>query len=459
MKAITLNKLTQIIGGKLISNSPSKVVQSLNFGNPRNLERHQVYFYTRKLSWDNKQLPAIQRVRPAAVVLPDVVSTRYIPAGTAVIRVKDAYQAFWKAGLWNWKQYPTRVIGITGSAGKSTTTEMVASILKYRWSMVKTQGNLNTFSFLPSYLVRLQSKHNLLLLEMGMKSLNNIRKQCQVVHPEIGVVTNVGEAHVGSLGNLDMIVQAKQEMIDGVRQGGTLFLNADDKRSRKLNVNGFKGKLKTFGIDNKADIRANNIRYTRNGMSFNVVLNGAAYPFFIPVYGIHNVYNALAAIGVTHEFGATLQEMQKGLATFRAPKMRMQFIHSRSGRLLINDAWNANPSAMAAGLQVLKNIAPHRPAVAVLGDMLELGHLTKSAHEYIGKYVAQLGIDRLVTIGKNGKIIAASAVKNGMDNRNVFSYATRDQVVNHIARTPKNSIVYFKASRKLRLEKVVQRLK
>lgn len=458
MKSVTLEKLAYITEGRLLSGNRLSWINAVNFGKYKYLRPHQVYFYTRKTKWPT-QLAAIQQIKPIAVVLPAHLSSQGIPATIGIIRVKDAYSAYWKVAKWNWSQYPTRVIGITGSAGKSTTTEMLSSILKYRWPMVKTEGNLNTFSFLPNYLTRLQSKHKLLLLEMGMKSLNNISRQCKMVRPEIGIVTNVGEAHVGNLGDLDVVVRAKQEMVDGIRPGGTLLLNADDIRSRKLNISNFRGKLITFGIKNHADIQASHIQYTNKGMSFDVSVNGKKVSFFIPIFGTHNVYNALAAIGAAKTFGASIEEMKKGLATFRPPKMRLQLIRSRSGRLLINDAWNANPTAMAAGLTVLKNIATKKYAIAILGDMLELGHLSKSAHETIGKYVAKLGIDQLVTIGNNGKIIAKSAIKNGMNKQNVFSYSTHNQVVDHISRTPRDSIIYFKASRKLHLEKIVERLK
>lgn len=458
MKTITLQKLAHIIGGRLTAGSPAKIVQTLNFGNPKQLKPHQVYFYTRKCRYE-KQLKAIQRIRPTAVVLPARISASQIPAGTSVIRVNDAYQAFWKAGHWNWKQCPARVIAITGSAGKSTTTEMVASILKYRWPMVKTQGNLNTYSFLPSYLTRLTGKEKLLLLEMGMKSLNNIRKQCQVVHPEIGAVTNVGEAHAGSLGGLNLIVKAKQELVDGIRKRGILFLNADDPKSRRLQTSRFQGKIFTFGIQNPAQVKARNIRYSSNGMKFDAILHGRSFPVFIPIFGTHNVYNALAAVGISWAFGAATAEIQKGLATFQAPKMRLQFIRSRSGRILINDAWNANPTAMKAGLNVLKNVSRNRMAIAVLGDMLELGNYSHHAHVQVGRYIAKLGINQLITLGQRGKIIARSAVASGMNPQKVIACQNYQQALHYLAKTPKQAMIYFKASRSLHFERLVKRLK
>jgi UDP-N-acetylmuramoyl-tripeptide--D-alanyl-D-alanine ligase len=458
MKTVTLGALCRIIRGKWVRGVPERPVTSVNFGKIRHLKSHQVYFYTRQADW-SKQLGIIRKVGPLAVVLPEHFPSHGIPAQTGLIRVHDAYAAFWKVAKWSWKKSPARVIGITGSSGKSTTTAMAASILKYRWPMVKTEGNLNTFSFLPTYLTRLKPHHKLLLLEMGMKSLNNIARQCRIVRPNVGVVTNVGEAHAGSLGGLNQVVRAKQEIVNGIRPGGILFLNADDARSRRLNTSRFNGKIRTFGIKNRADLIADNIHFTSRGMRFNVRIGSTSFPVIIPVFGVHNVYNALAAIGIARTFGAKVEEIQKGLATFQPPKMRLQFIQTKSGRLLINDAWNANPASMTAGLDVLKHLPSNRPKIAVLGDMLELGSYTRTAHESIGKHVVGTGLDQLVTIGKNGRLIALAAVARGMNPRKVSSFYSYHALVRHLLTTPKNAILYFKASRSLHLEKVVQNLK
>ncbi|MFS8513274.1 MAG: hypothetical protein LOD87_06085, partial [Planifilum fulgidum] len=203
-KSVTLGNLARIIGGNLVRGDANLWLKTANFGKPKYLRSDQIYFYTKKKSW-NQQLEAIRRVRPKALVLPRSLSHHPIPPTAGLVTVDDTFAAFWRLALWNWRHCSPRVIGITGSAGKSTTTEMTASILKRKWSMIKTQGNLNTYSFLPSYLVRLSPGHRILLLEMGMKSLNNIARQCSVVRPEIGAITNVGEAHVGSLGSLDRV--------------------------------------------------------------------------------------------------------------------------------------------------------------------------------------------------------------------------------------------------------------
>lgn len=336
---------------------------------------------------------------------------------------------------------------------------MVASILKRRFRLVKTTGNLNTASFLPTYLCRLSPGDQILLLEMGMKSRGNIARQCRIVRPRFGAVTNVGEAHLGSLGSAENISKAKQELIDGMRDGGVVWLNADNARSRRLRTDHVKVKRYWFGIERPAHVQATHIRYTSKGMSFRANLNGTLYTFTIPAYGVHNVYNALTAIGLCYSMGLNVSDIQTGLATFKQPHMRQELLRGRNGTLLINDAWNANPTAMKAGLRVLLAIAGRRQSIAVLGDMKELGSYTRQAHMEVGNHIARYPVDQLVTVGHHAHTIAQQAVKKGFNKRNVFCYRTREAVLRHLAGVPSGSVIYFKASRSMHFERIVKVLR
>jgi len=244
-----------------------------------------------------------------------------------------------------------------------------------------------------------------------------------------------------------------------MRPGGVLFLNADDPRSRKLNTHHFRGIVRTFGIRNPADVRAHSVRYTSRGMEFRVRLDRTDYPFRIPVFGVHNVYNALAAIGIARALRVPVRDIQEGLAHFQPPKMRLQFVPGRGGRTLINDAWNANPTAMMEGLKVLKHVSRGRPAVAVLGDMLELGNLSRWAHQQVGKFVAKISPDWLVTVGKEAREIGTTAAAMGMNPSRVRHFRTREGAARFLQQLPRNAVIYFKASRKLHFEKLVKLLR
>lgn len=451
-------QLTRIIGGKIIRGKSDSVIRAANYGKTKYVHRRQVYFFSKKTSL-TKQYDAVKRAKPIAVVIPPRYRRLSFPHETTVIETTDPYQAFWRLGLWNFRQIPVNTIGITGSAGKSTTTAMVASILKRRYRLVKTEGNLNTVSFLPSYLCRLSPGDHVLLLEMGMKSRGNIARQCRVVRPKFGAITNVGEAHLGSLGSAENILKAKQELIDGMRDGGVVWLNADNTRSRRLRTDHRKVKRYWFGVERPAHVQATHIRYTARGMSFRVNLNNTSYTFTIPTYGVHNVYNALTAIGLCYSMGLSISDIQTGLATFKPPHMRQELIRGKNGTLLINDAWNANPTAMKAGLRVLLDIAGRRKSIAVLGDMKELGSYTRQAHVEVGNHIARYPVDQLVTVGRHAYTIAQQAIKKGFDKRNVFCYGTREAALRHLFRVPPGCVIYFKASRSLHFERIVKALR
>lgn len=458
MKTISLGSIASLIKGKLISGNPNILVTSANIGNYKAIKQSQIYFVRKKMNLET-QYKYINSIRPICVVIPEDFETKNISNQSAIIKVKNTYVAYWALAKWNWKHFNPLVIGITGSAGKSTTTSMVASILKKKYPTVTTAGNLNTTSFLCNYLTKLNKYHKLLLLEMGMNSRKDIATQCKIVKPTIGAITNVGEAHVGSLGSLEGIVKAKEELLTGIVQGGVIYLNKDDLGSKKLDITKSKAKVKYFSVDSPADIVGSNINYTDRGMTFNAKIGNNTYPMLIPTFGKHSVYNALAAIGVALEAGATIKEIQSGLASFKPPRMRLQLIKGQGGRLLINDAWNANPTAMKAGLEVLKKVAKQRPSIAVLGDMQELGAFSTKGHKEVGHFLAGLNITSLITYGTKAKIIAAAAKEAGMNPNSIYSYTTKSKLHSHLKALPRNSIVYFKASRKMYFEKIVYQLR
>lgn len=456
-KSVTLNECLKIIGGTLIRGNRKRILHAANLGKPRYLRKNQIYFFYTSRSWD-KQMAGLRATPPVAVVLPEGVPSTSIPDSTAIIRVKKERQAIWRLANWNWKYVTPRVAAVTGSAGKSTTTAMIASIMKGVKRTVCTKGNLNTFSFLPSYLLRLSPGDQLLLLEMGMKSFNNIASQCRVVRPEVGAVTNVGEAHAGSLGGVNRVVKAKQELIDGLKPGGTLFLNADCPRSKHLSTHRFRGTVLTFGIRNPADIQGTNLRYTSRGMAFDTIMKGKKGRFFIPTWGDHNVLNALAAIGIARTLGIDFNRIREGLARVQLPRMRLQKIKGTKGRTLINDAWNANPTAMKAGLTVLKHLSSKRPAIAVLGEMMELGHHTRAGHHEVGNFAARIPLHQLITYGRNAREIGKAAIARGMDPHRIIHFQSRDALLRYLLKTPAESVIYFKASRKQKFEKIVNAL-
>ncbi|PTX55061.1 UDP-N-acetylmuramoyl-tripeptide--D-alanyl-D-alanine ligase [Melghirimyces profundicolus] len=457
MFPIELGKLARVIGGRIVRGNPNLKLKHGLYQRTSPLPNHGVVFLRLNTQTGAKELQRLQPKPTTAVVVKKGLEHR-VPRTCAVITVHHVMNSVRNLIRRERSRSRAAFIGITGSCGKTTTKEMTAVVLSRRFRTLKTIANYNVASMLPFNLIRLRPDHQAVILEMGMSSLGNIRRQCEVAKPHIGIVTNVGVAHVGSLGGKrSNVVRAKQELVDGVRPGGTLIINADDKGTRKLNTRRFRGKIITYGVRNRAHLQAGDIQYTRQGMSFRVKKK----KYEIPLWGEHNVYNALAAIALARHLGVPRREIRKGLSRFRPPKMRLQRSRGIKNCLLINDAYNANPNSMIAGLKVLKKVAKEKPSVAVLGDMAELGRLSKKGHRRVGKKVAKLNPDYLFTVGPKAKEIGRAAIQSGYARNKVRFCQNRPQkVAKRIKKkVPPGSILYFKASRKTKLEQTVKLLK
>lgn len=455
MYPLRLRQIATLLQGKILRGDPDLVLTNVYYRRGRHINARTLFFF-----YDSRgrKRPDLHDLSPGAVVTSRALLP-HVPARLPVIVVDNPFRALWKLARWQRNRLTLPVVGITGSAGKSTTTAMTAAILSRVYPTLHTVGNLNTTAWYPFQLLRVSPRHRAIVLEMGMNRLGDIRQHSRAARPRIAVITNVGEAHVGSLGNsLDNVVRAKQEILEGLSPNGTLVLNADDERSRRIDTRKVRGRVVTFGIKNPADYRAKDVRYTLTGMRFTVTLRGKSHTFDLPVFGEHMVYNALAAIAVADLLGVSPAAMRAGLRRFRPPKMRLQMIRGKQGRLLINDAYNANPSAMIAGLSILPHL-PHRgKRIAVLGDMKELGALTHAGHARVGRYIAaHRPVDVLVTVGRYGRIIAEAARERGFGA--VHAFTTRDEALRFLLKTPPGCVLYFKASRRLRFERLLRPLR
>lgn len=455
MFSLTLGQLTRIVGGTLVRGNLSTPIYHVAYQNTKFIGPGKTFLLgTRFLS---KFEAADLRSKKSAGIITTYKWKSQIPSHHSLIIVQNADQALWSLAQWQRKQSKALFIGVTGSQGKTTTKEMLSSIMKLKYNTLKTQANNNLAATIPAHLFYLNPKHQAVVLEMGMASLGNIYQQCLYAKPKIGIVTNVGEAHVGSLGSsLDNVARAKQELVDGIDSNGFLVLNADDEGTKRLSLSKFQGKLVYFGIKNPATIRAENVRFKQNGMHFQVGGNS----YHIRTWGLHNVYNALAAIAVALHLKIPISSIRRGLLEYSHPGMRLQRISGINQHMLINDAYNANPSSMTEGLKVLRRLSSNKNSVAVLGDMNELGDYTASGHDKVGKVVSVTKPNLLITVGPKAKRIASSAILNGFPKTQVYTFPAQINALHYINKSvPPGSIIYFKASRSLGLEWLVNNLK
>lgn len=352
------------------------------------------------------------------------------------------------------------LIAVTGSAGKSTTKEMIASILQTRWNIFKTAGNMNHLKSTAKNANKISPFHRAAVLEYGMTHRGHIRRHCLYVQPNMGVITNVGTAHIGNFGgDIKKVALAKSELIQYMKPTGTLFLNADDNNSKHLLTRGFKGKIRYVGINRKADYQARNIVARSNGTSFQVRLQGKDHTFFVPILGIHNIYNALFGVAVATELGFSPDEIKKGLQSYKKLGRRLTVYRLAHGIRVIDDTFSANPHAVKAAINVLTQIGGHKN-IAVLGTMLEMGMYSGKGHRDVGSYLAKKNVHYLLTYGKEAEQIGRGAVMAGFPSNRVFHFVNRDRLHQHLLQLLEPAAtVLVKGSHGLMMNKTVQFLR
>ena len=324
-----------------------------------------------------------------------------------IIKVEDTLKALQEIATYKRMQYNIPVVAVTGSVGKTSTKDLIASVVSQKYNTLKTKGNYNNEIGLPLTILGLTNEEAM-VVEMGMNHLGEIRKLTNIAKPTVAVITNIGTAHIGNLGSRENILKAKLEILEGL-QGNTVVINNDNDLLHKwVNENKEKYNIITYGIKNKSKYMATDIKSFEDKSEFKVVcekdesINNKMVT--VPVGGEHFILNSLCAIAVGEYLNVPTEKIINGIANLELTKKRMEVLTSKSGATVINDTYNANYDSMKAAITYLKEIKNKRK-IAVLGDMLELGDYSKELHEKVGEEVDE-SIDILITIGKEAKYIA-----------------------------------------------------
>ena len=327
-----------------------------------------------------------------------------------IIKVEDTLKALQEIATYKRMQYNIPVVAVTGSVGKTSTKDLIASVVSQKYNTLKTKGNYNNEIGLPLTILGLTNEEAM-VVEMGMNHLGEIRKLTNIAKPTVAVITNIGTAHIGNLGSRENILKAKLEILEGL-QGNTVVINNDNDLLHKwVNENKEKYNIITYGIKNKSKYMATDIKSFEDKSEFKVVcekdesINNKMVT--VPVGGEHFILNSLCAIAVGEYLNVPTEKIINGIANLELTKKRMEVLTSKSGATVINDTYNANYDSMKAAITYLKEIKDKRK-IAVLGDMLELGDYSKELHEKVGEEVDE-SIDILITIGKEAKYIAEKA--------------------------------------------------
>lgn len=399
-------------------------------------------------------IPALRSGAVTAVVSRKMVNEYPKNIQKKIIAVRDPQTALQMIASQYRKHLNIKIIAVTGSSGKTTTCKYICSILSECLNVGKTKGNWNNHIGVPLSILRLTGKEDVAVIELGANHKNEIKKLSQIVKPDIGVITNIGYAHIGYFKTLDITAEVKLEIVNGMnKRNGYLLLNGDDKRlintSRKY---GYKNKL--FGFSSKCDLQAKNINI-RSGNVTNFKIND--YEFSIPMPGRHFVYNALPAIYLAYEYGLSNKDIKMVLQSVKADSMRGEIIKKSSIKFIV-DCYNANPSSMKAGITLLEDIAGKGRKCAIVGDMLELGIHAKRLHRQLGKNLAEANVKKIIAVGDYAQFIADGAVKYGKRVSDICCAADREAALICAKKNIKSGdTVLLKASRALKLEYVFEK--
>lgn len=396
---------------------------------------------------------AEQGVR-AFVVENSWLAGRQIPAGSFAAGVSDTLRALGDLAAFHRDRFSLPVIGITGSNGKTTTKEMLAAILSAAGNGLKTSGNLNNLIGLPRMLLQLDDSHKWAVLEMGMSELGEIDRLAEIAKPVIGVITNALPAHLETLGNVETVARAKGELFLRLTDGGRAVLNADDPLICRCPSPAGVKRI-SFGISS-GEVRAEKIESMgKNGQAFVLCLPSGSLPVSLRAFGRHNIYNALAAAAAAFALNMDAETIRAGLESFTPYDKRFS-LEEIDGITLVDDCYNANPGSMRAALETLRDLKGKRRGIAVLGDMLELGECSASAHEEIGRLAASC-VERIYVLGELAGSVARGALGAGLPPGSVLEASDHDEILADLLTVLENGDhVLVKGSRGMKMEIVAE---
>ena len=457
MIEMKIEECLRAIGGKNSSGVGDEFFRGVSIDS-RTLKKGELFVCIQGDRFDGHNfIKEAQDKQAAAIVLSEESEMGRVRGKTpVVIRVKNTLKALQELALFYRKKMPVKVIGITGTNGKSTTKEMTAAITEKKFKTIKTKGNLNNHIGLPLNIFDLSKTDEIAVMEMGMSAAGEIKRLAEIAKPEIGVVTNISEGHLVHLKTLKKVQAAKGELFDSLSEKETAIVNADDPLVLEL-AKSVRAKVITYGIYKGADIKAENIcPMDREGFKLSVNFSGKNIPMCIPFLGECNIYNALAAIATSWSLGIAPDDIKQGLMAAKLLANRFEVSEHR-GVTIINDSYNANPRSMKEALKILAKYKCKGRRFFIVGEMLELGDLSKPAHKALGVDVAKYSIDYLVTVGDLSSHVAKSAVASGMNKKNTAIASGHECAVAFIKKHSRSGdCLLVKGSRGSKMEEVIR---
>ncbi len=446
---LSLKEILEAVSGEIIIKNNEGIFNKIST-DTRKIEKDNLFIALKGENFNGNDYAVAAIEKRASIVIIDEI--KFLPGelndkGT-IIKVDDTKTALGDLARFYRKKIGIKVVGITGSTGKTSTKDLVAAFLSGKYRVFKTQGNFNNEIGLPLMIFELSKEYDIAVLEMGMSNFGEINKLASIALPDIAAITNVGVAHIEYLKTRENILKEKMSIVDFFEEKNSLIINCENDMLKLVNESD-KYNLEKIGYDKDYEVYAENIELTDKYTSFDAATkNGKKHRFTLEMIGEHNVLNALIGIQVARNFGLTFEEMEKGLENFNATSMRLEFIKN-DNFTIINDSYNANPDSMKAALEVLKNYNGNKK-IAVLGTMGELGDYAKEAHIETGKF-AKGKADILLTTGDFKEFY-----KKGFEKDTIIfddKQELMEELVNIIST---NDVILVKASRSEKFEEIVK---
>jgi UDP-N-acetylmuramoyl-tripeptide--D-alanyl-D-alanine ligase len=459
---LTIEEVLRATGGKLLQGKGNAFFHGISTDS-RTITEGELFIALKGPRFDGHHyaLEALKKKAGGVLIEEDMVGDIRWNGyrSRTVIAVKDTLTALGDIAR-DWRRkYGPPVVALTGSNGKTTTKEMIAACLETTFPILKTKGNLNNLIGVPLTLLTLTEKERAVVLEMGMNVPGEIRRLTEIAEPDVGLITNIQKVHLEGMGSLERLKEEKGELFRKMRRNGTILVNQDDPRVVGL-ARDYPGQKITFGIETPAEVMAKEIQLRGvEGTSFTLILEGEVMEVHLRLMGRHFVPNALSAIAVACLFGVELKQAKEAIEHFQSFPMRMELVPLKGGKVLINDAYNANPYSMELALESLVEVKGKGRAIAVLGDMLELGNFAEEAHEQLGEKVSRLAIDFLLALGEEAPLVVESAIRHGFPIERTRVVESHSEAISLLRQMVQNGDwILVKGSRRMVMEKIVEGL-
>ena len=411
------------------------------------------------LFWEEALNNGAETVIINKIEIDEIKKEKYEKQNKNIILVEDTIIAIGKMATLKRKLYgdKLKVIGVTGSVGKTSTKDIIANVMSQKYKTLKTEGNKNNNIGLPLTILGLQDEE-IAVIEMGMNHLGEISYLSKISKPDIAVITNVGTSHIGNLGSRENILKAKLEILDGMKTKRIVINNDNDLLHKWTEEVNDKIEIHTFGIKNDSDAKAENLQLNANDSKFICKYKDEEIKIEVPVSGEHYVLNALCGFTFGKIFGLSNEQIKNGISSFKLTAKRMEVLKLKNNVTLINDSYNASYESMKASIVSLKNMNGKRK-IAVLGDMFELGSFSEKLHRDVGIEVYNNNIDKLYLIGENAKYILEEAINLGYKKENVFYCKDRKELTEKLKISlQEGDVILIKASNGMKLFEVVEAL-